>query len=251
MRTNYPRAVLLDQWFTGAWMSAAAFAIVVTCGIGVLLATKRNAAWPLAVAVPWFVIPTAGLLAYSAMYENIYLARHLTFTTPGVGLLLGVCITMVTAHRVRLTVIVLIVLALASLTAFVTQRQTDAKPDGGDYSAIADLIAAQAKPGDCVGFDTKPYEPLRAVAVAYPDAFADLNDIAVGMPAAYRAQLFARDLPLDSEEVVARLRSCSRLWAVIGRENPSRVLESATKQQLVIERRWLLKTDEVVLLGRY
>jgi mannosyltransferase len=251
MRTNYPRAVLLDQWFTGSWMSAAACAIVVACGIGVLLTTKRNAAWPLAVAVPWFVIPTAGLLAYSAMYENTYLARHLTFTTPGVGLLLGVCVTMVTAHRVRLTVIVLIVLALASLAAFVTQRQTDSKPGDGDYSAIADVIAAQAKPGDCVGFDTKPYEPLRAVAVAYPHAFADMKDIAAGMPAAYRAQLLTQDLPLDSLEVAARLRSCSQLWAVIGRENPSKVLDSATKQQLVIERRWVLKNDEVVLLGRH
>jgi mannosyltransferase len=185
------------------------------------------------------------------MYENIYLARYLTLTTPGVGLLLGVCVTMVTAHRVRMTVIVLIVLALASLTAFVTQRQTDSKPGGGDYSAIAHVIGAQAKPGDCVGFDTKPYEPLRAVAIAYPAAFADLKDIAGGMPAAYRAQLLTQDLPLDSLEVAARLRSCSRLWAVIGRENPSRVLDSAAKQQLVFERQWVLKTDEVVLLGRH
>ena len=125
MRTNYPRAVLLDQWFTGSWLSVVACAIVVACGIGVLLATKGNAAWLLAVAVPWFVIPTAGLLAYSAMYENIYLARHLTFTAPGVGLLLGVCVTMVTAHRVRIIMIVLTVLALApSLLSWGSARQT-------------------------------------------------------------------------------------------------------------------------------
>jgi mannosyltransferase len=251
MRTNYPRAVLLDQWFTGSWMSAAACAIVVGCGIGALLATKRDAAWPLAVAVPWFVIPTAGVLAYSAIYENIYLARHLTFTAPGVALLLGVCVTTITAHRIRITVVVLAVLALASLAAFVAQRKTDAKPDGGDYSAIAGVIAAQAKPGDCVAFDTKPYEPLRAAAVTYPDAFAHLNDISAGVPGAYRAQLFARDLPLDSEEVAARLQTCSRLWAVIGRADPARVLDAATAQQLVIERRWVLATNEVVLLERH
>jgi mannosyltransferase len=251
MRTNYPRAVLLDQWFAGSWMSAAACAIVVACGMGVLLATKRDAAWPLAVAVPWFVVPSAGLLAYSAMYENIYLARHLTFTTPGVALLLGVCVTAITAHRIRITVVVLAVLALASLNAFVAQRKTEAKPGGGDYSAIADVVAAQAKPGDCVTFDTKPYEPLRAAAVAYPDAFAHLNDIAAGVSGAYRAQLFARDLPLDSAQVAARLRGCSRLWAVIGRADPSRILDAATAQQLVIERRWVLTTNEVVLLGRH
>jgi mannosyltransferase len=251
MRTSYPRAVLLDQWFTGSWMSAAACAIVVACGIGVLLATKRDAAWPLAVAVPWFVIPTAGLLTYSAMYENIYLARHLAFTTPGVALLLGLCVTTVTAHRIRITVIVLTVLALASLAAFVAQRKTDAKPGGGEYSAIRDIIAAQAKPGDCVAFDTKPHVPLRAAAVAYPHAFADLNDITAGVPGAYRAQLLSQDLHFDSGEVAARLRSCSRLWAVIDGANPSRVLDAATKQQLVIERRWVLKTDEVVLLGRH
>ena len=277
-RTSYPRAVLLEQWFTGSRMSATACAIVVACGIGVLLArpdcpaspravprkrevpparpasspgSKRDAAWPLAVAVPWFVIPTASLLAYSAMHENIYQARYLTFTTPGVALLLGVCVTMLTHHRIRITVIVLTVLALASLLASVAQRKTYAKPGGGDYSAIADVIAAQAKPGDCVAFDTKPREPLRAAAVAYPDAFAGLNDIAAGVPGAYAAQLWAQDLPVDSGEVTARLRTCSRLWAVIGRANPSRVLDAATKQQLVIERRWVLKTDEVVLLGRH
>jgi mannosyltransferase len=251
MQTNYPRAVLLEQWFTGSWISAAACAIVVACGIGVLIATKPGgAAWPLAVAVPWFVIPTAGLLAYSAIYENIYLARHLTFTAPGVALLLGVCVTTLTAHRIQVTVLVLTVLALASLTAFVGQRKTDAKPGGGDYSAIAAVVAAQAKPGDCVAFDTKSYEPLRAAAIAYPRPFVDLDDIGAGMSGAYRAELLTQDLPPDSEQVGARLRNCSRLWLVIGGPSPSRLLRAATKQQLVIERRWVLETDEVLLLGR-
>ena len=89
------------------------------------------------------------------------------------------------------------------------------------------------------------------MAIAYPDAFADLNDVGAGMPAAYRAELLTQDLPPDSLEEAARLRSCSRLWVVIGGANPSRVLGAATKQQLVIERRWVLKTDEVVLLGRH
>jgi mannosyltransferase len=251
MQTSYPRAVLLDQWFTGSWTSAAACAIVVACGITVLMATKRDAAWPLAVAVPWFVIPTAGLLAYSAMYENIYLSRHLAFTTPGVALLLGVCVTTLTAHRIRFTVVVLTVLALASLATFLGQRKTDAKPGGADYLAIADTVAAQAKPGDCVAFDNKSYEPLRAVAVVYPHAFENLHDIEAGMSGAYRAELLTQDLLPDSGEVAARLRSCSRLWAVIGRATPSRVLDAATKQQLVIDRRWVLTSDEVVLLRRH
>jgi mannosyltransferase len=250
MQTSYPRAVLLDQWFTGSWISAAACTVVVACGISVLVATKRDAAWPLAVAVPWFVIPTAGVLAYSAMYENIYLARHLAFTAPGVALLLGVCVTTLTAQRIRVTVLVLTVLALASLPAFAEQRKTDAKPGGGDYSAIAGTVAAQAKPGDCIAFDTKSYEPLRAAAVAYPHAFANLHDVEAGMSGAYRAELLTQDLHPDSGKVAARLRSCSRLWAVIGRATPSRVLDAATKQQLVIERRWVLTTDEVVLLRR-
>jgi len=181
-QADYPHLIGLDQWFTWSKLSAASCALVVVVGLAVAALTRQDVTWPVAVAVPWFVIPTAAVVTYSVTVQHLYQPRYLTFTTPGLALLLGVGVIAVSDGRRRITAAVLALLALTSQGAFLTQRETYAKPGQADYSAIANVVAAQAKPGDCVAFDMTIFGPLRAAAAARPDAFVGLNDVAAGVP---------------------------------------------------------------------
>ncbi|MBV8927538.1 MAG: mannosyltransferase, partial [Mycobacteriaceae bacterium] len=204
--SGYLSGVLSEQWFTRSRLFMCACIVVLVWGAVILVIRRaRGAGTALAVAIPWIVVPTALLVAYSLWFGDVYQPRYLTYTAPGLGLLLGVCVVAIARDRARLVVLLLVALAVSSSTAFVTQRSRYGKPGGADYSAVADLIAHNARPHDCVAFGYAPREPLRAIAAARPDAFAQLDDVAAGMPAADAAQLWAADLPLDSDAVRPRL----------------------------------------------
>lgn len=202
----------------------------------------------MAVAVPWIAVPTALLVGYSLWFGDVYQPRYLTYTAPGLGLLLGVCVVAIARDRVRYVVLLLMVLAISSSTAFVTQRGRYGKPGGADYSAVADLIAANIRPHDCVVFGMAPREPLRAIAASRPNAFAALDDVAAGMPAPDAAQLWAEDLPLDSDPVRPRLAACAVLWAIDDRQSPSPAASAAEQQGFAVDRRWILNRTVVVRL---
>jgi mannosyltransferase len=249
-RADYPRAIMLDQWFTWSKLSAASCALVVVGGLTVAALTRRGVRWPVAVAVPWFMIPTAAVVIYSVTVRNLYQPRYLTFTTPGLALLVGVGVIALSDDRRRITAALLALLALISQGAFFTQRETYPKPGRADYSAIANVVAAQAKPGDCVAFDMTIYGPLRAVAGARPDAFMGLNDVAAGASASDSGQLWTEDLPLDSDTVTQRLAGCSALWTLVPLDAPSPVIDAAAKQGLMVAHQWTLNRNAVVLLRR-
>jgi mannosyltransferase len=250
-RRGYWAGVFSEQWLTGSRLFMCAGVVLLAWGTVVLLTGKANrAASALAVAVPWIVVPTAVLVGYSAWVSEVYQPRYLTYTAPGVGLLLGVCVRAIARDRPRIFVALLAVLALASSTAFVTQRGRYAKPGGADYSAIADVIAANARAHDCVAFGFAGQKPLRAAAAARPAAFAGLNDVAAGVSAADAAQLWAQDLPLDGDTVKPRLATCAVLWLVVDRGTPSADITSAQQQGFVVDRQWTLNRSAVLRLQR-
>ncbi|MBS4728376.1 mannosyltransferase [Mycobacterium sp. SM1] len=246
---NYLTEVLWQQWLTGSRLFLGTSIIVLAWG-SIALVSRRAGGHALAVAVPWVLVPTAILVGYSAWVSDIYAPRYLTYTGPGLALLLGVCIAAIAQNRLRILMVLLTMLALSSSTAFVTQRSTYGKPGGADYSEIARVIKSSSRPHDCVVFGFAGREPLRAAAAARPDAFAQLNDVAAGVSGADAAQLWAQDLPLDSAVVRRRLAVCPVLWAIIDRKMPSPVVDAARRLGFVIDREWVLNRSTVIRLTK-
>jgi mannosyltransferase len=147
-------------------------------------------------------------------------------------------------------VVILIIVALSSSTAFVTQRSVYGKPGGADYSQIANLVKTNSRPHDCVAFGSADHEPLRAAAAARPDAFARLDDVAAGVPGPYAAQLWTQDLPLGSDAVRPRLAACTVLWAIVDRTTPSPVVNLAERQGFKLDHEWILHRSKVIRLKR-
>ena len=248
---GYLAGVLWEQWFTRSRLFGCA-CVVVLAWAAVALVTRRagGAYGGLAVALPWITVPTGLLVGYSALVHDVYQPRYLTYTAPGVGLLLGVCVVAIARERSRILLVLLVILALSAGTAFVEQRGRYAKPGGADYSQIADLIGGVAKPHDCVVFGFAGQEPLRASAAARPDAFAALRDVAAGVSGADAAQLWTQDLPLGSDIVKPRLAACPVLWAVVDRWAPAPVVDAAKQQGFAVDRQWTLNRSIVVRLKR-
>jgi mannosyltransferase len=247
---RYVTGVVWQQWLVGSRLFMCAAVVLFVWG-SVLLITRKAGGGALAVALPWVVVPTGVLVGYSMIASNVYSPRYLTYTAPGVGLLLGVCVAAIARERLRALVALLVLLALSSSTAFLTQRSRYGKPGGADYSEIASVIKTNSRPHDCVVFGSADHEPLRAAAAARPDAFGHLDDVAAGIPGAYAAQLWTQDLPLDSDAVKPRLANCTVLWAVIDRSTPSPVVNVAEQQGFTVDRQWMLHRSNVIRLKRH
>ena len=122
---------------------------------------------------------------YSALAQPIYLDRYLTFTVPGMALLIAVCVRRLSRNAVQ-AIGLLAVLAIVAIPNYLDQRDRYAKM-GMDYSDVADLIKARAAPGDCLLLDdTVTWEPapIRAMVQSRPDAYQSLIDVGAGQSAA-------------------------------------------------------------------
>jgi mannosyltransferase len=140
----------------------------------------------------WMVVPTAISLIYSAVSDPFYYPRYLFFTTPAMAVVLAVCIVGI-ARKQQWIAAILIMLTVAAFPNYLlSQRQRYAK-ESWDYSDVADLISAQAAPGDCLLVDNTVGwlpGPVRAVLAARPDAYRPLVDVGRGVPAAKRETLW-------------------------------------------------------------
>lgn len=170
-------------------------------------------------AAGWVVLPTAGLLVYSALFEPIYYPRYLCYTAPAMALLLAASI--VTVARTRETVTAtLAILALAATPNYVFVQRGPYAKEGMDFSQVADLITAQAAPGDCLIMDNtvtwKP-GPIRPLIAARPAAYEKLVDPGRGLRAVQRNGLW--DAHVAIWAVADRVRRCTVLWTVSDRDH--------------------------------
>ncbi len=250
-RGGYLSGVLSEQWLTGSRLFLCGSVLVAGWGAVLLITRRANGArQALAVAVPWIVVPTAILIGYSYFVQDAYQPRYLTYTAPGFGLLLGVCVVAIARKRLAVLVVLLVLLALAASTAFATQRSRYGKPGGADYSAIADVVQRNARPHDCVAYGFARHEPLRAAAAAQPAAFSRLDDVTAGVPGDYAAQLWTQDLPLDNDTVKPRLAICAVLWIVIDRATPSPLVNTAEQQGFRVSQQWNLHRSTVLRMAK-
>ena len=172
----------------------------------------------LLVCAAWIVVPTAVTVIYSAFGEPVYYARYLTFTAPAMAVVLAICI--VTLARKPLAVAaVLILFAGAGLPNYLFSQRTTYAKEGWDYSHVADVISAHAKPGDCLLVDNTVRwapGPIRALVATRPAAFAPLADIERAAPGPEYGHLW--DGHIAVWLVLPRLNKCSTVWTISSRD---------------------------------
>ncbi len=210
--------VVVQQYFERSPPFALLSALVIGAAIAVWLSRSAQLAQAdrklLVLAVAWLAIPTAPILIYSALVHSIYTPRYLSFTAPGMALILGVCAAAVAVKPWTTAVIVGLFAVVAVPNYLLVQRNPYAKY-GMDYSQVADLITARAAPGDCLLVnDTVTFmpAPMRPLLAARPDAYRKLIDLTLWQRATDRNDVF--DTNLIPEVVAQPLSHCGVVWII-------------------------------------
>jgi mannosyltransferase len=210
--------VLMQQYFERSPPFAILSALLIFAAIALWFSGSARLASSerqlLVLAAGWLVIPTATILTYSALVHPIYTPRYLCFTAPAMALILGVCGGAVAA-RPWVTAALVGLFAVAAAPNYVRAQRDPYAKYGMDYSQVADLITAQAAPGDCLLVnDTVTFmpAPMRPLLAARPDAYRKLVDLTLWQRATDRNDVF--DTNLIPEVVAKPLSHCGVVWIV-------------------------------------
>jgi mannosyltransferase len=162
----------------------------------------------------WLLIPTVATVAYSAMVKPVYYPRYLICTAPAMAILLAVAVTTIASSRRAVAGVVALLVIAATPNYVVNQRDRYTK-EGWDYSAVADVIDAHARPGDCLLVDNTTRwmpGPIRALPAGRPASFAKLQDPGLGP----RRQSLGRlwDGHLGVSALTDELAGCPTIWTI-------------------------------------
>jgi mannosyltransferase len=215
--------VVVQQYFERSPPFAVLSALVVAAAIVLWRCTSTKLAEAdrqlLTLAVAWMVIPTALIVIASVLVHPIYTPRYLSFTAPAMALILGVCIGALAVKPWVATALISLFAVAAAPNYIRAQRSPYAKY-GMDYSQVADLITAQAAPGDCLLVnDTVTFmpAPMRPLMAARPDAYRKLIDLTLWQRATDRRDVF--DTNLIPEVVAKPLSQCGVVWIITQADN--------------------------------
>ncbi|GLY31179.1 glycosyltransferase family 39 protein [Kineosporia sp. NBRC 101731] len=179
----------------------------------------------LALGLAWAVLPTVMLWSVSQIHP-LYDWRYVFFTVPGGALALA---SLATLLRVRYLAIMLLVFTLggAHMQAVYRWRATG---HSENLRGVAQTIESQAQPGDAVIFLP---ESRRVVKLAYPAAFDEVDDIALGQTGARSATLFG--VEATTADITKALRKRTRIWVVTSNTRLGESAEDpeADKQRLL------------------
>jgi mannosyltransferase len=210
--------VAMQQYFERSPPFAILSALIVATAIILWLLTSAHLVEGdrqlLTLAIGWLVVPTAVIVIWSALVHPVYTPRYLCFTAPAMALVLGVCIGALAVTRWAAAAIVCL-LAIAAAPNYVSAQRSPYAKYGMDYSQVADLITAEAAPGDCLLVnDTVTFmpAPMRPLMAARPDAYRKLIDLTLWQRATDRNDVF--DTNLIPEVVAKPLSHCRVLWII-------------------------------------
>ena len=216
--------VLFEPWFETSLVSAA-LAVGLLIALGTRLADRsRTPATVVLLGAVWVIAPTVLLLVADLVAGPVYLARYLTFASPGLALLLGAaCIGW---RRRWIGTVLVVAVVLASVPTIVTQRLPDAKGGGSDLRPVAAQIAGHAHPGDAFvlgNAGTISSRPRQAFA-AYPGRFAGLDDVALEESATelgtFTDETYSVTDTTGFRVLDARLKGHHRLWLATLADDP-------------------------------
>lgn len=176
--------VAVDQWFDHSYLfAAAAWSLVIAAGV---LWWRRGVPSdllvPLRCGVAAALVPLAVILLVSPVVPS-YVGRYVSFTVPGVVLVLAVAAATVArvlpASRASGAVL-MAVLAVTAIPGYLWQHSPLSKPGGSDFTYAARYIRDNARPGDCVFFQVQPSWAWPSLRIAYdglPGMFDGLTDM--------------------------------------------------------------------------
>jgi mannosyltransferase len=200
-------------------------------GVVASLAAGPRSLSPATVALPWLVAPPAILLAVSTTHP-VYDQRYVEFCLPGLAICTAAGITWlwraVAGGLGRLfpggrgaigwlaclpAVAAAVALTVALQPADAVVRQPSYRPDNLEYEA--QIIAANAKPGDIVFFI-----PLndRIVSMPFPGPWQQLRDIALADSPVSSNTLYGTDV--SPAGLLRRFTHVTRVWVVSSSEVP-------------------------------
>jgi mannosyltransferase len=227
--------VAVQQYFERSPLFAIVSAVIVATAIVVWLCTSAQLVQTdrqlLTLAIAWIVIPTAVILSWSAFDQPIYTPRYLSFTAPAMPVVLGVCIGAL-AVRPWIAGALVSLFALAAAPNYILAQRSPYAKYGMDYSQVADLIAANAAPGDCLLVnDTVTFmpAPMRPLLAARPDAYRKLIDLSLWQRATDRNDIF--DTNLIPEATAGPLSDCRVVWIITQADTSVRAHEQGPMLQ--------------------
>ncbi|MCM2575769.1 glycosyltransferase family 39 protein [Streptomyces meridianus] len=166
-------------------------------------------------ALPLLVLPPALLFAVSQLHP-VYAERYVLFALPGFCLLVAAGIERmadaVTPWAVAMPLTAALLVAFTFGGQFGTHlylRSPESRPD--DQRAVARLVQRSAEPRDAILFLGGD---RRKAAVAYPDAFAGLDDVALDRSPARSGTLYGTELA--PERLHAAMADVRRVWVLEG-----------------------------------
>jgi mannosyltransferase len=205
--------VLVEPWFESSVASA------IVCWLLLIVAALRWRAVRAAVASPWLVVaggwilvPTVLLVMANLAFGPLYTSRYLSFTAPGMALLLAASLAAFPWRRaLAVGVAVLVIVAAPN---YVAQRGPVAKNGGSDLRQIAQTVRAHARAGDAIVFQNASTPALhpRQSLYGYPRLYAGLRD--VSLVTAFPATGTFFDRTVDVAGLGPRLTGVTTLWFV-------------------------------------
>ena len=160
------------------------------------------------------MIRTALIVIWSALIDPIYMPRYLCFTAPALALILGACVAAF-AVKPWIAAAIVSLFALAAAPNYLLVQHSPYAKYGMDYSQLADLITANAAPGDCLlANDTVTFMPalMRPLMAMRPDAYRKLIDLSLWQRATDRNDVFETNL--IPEASAGPLSDCHVMWII-------------------------------------
>lgn len=220
-RPTFSAVVALAYNGAGSWRLITPIFTLAVGGVlaGLFIDRSHRPFTPGIVAFPWMVLPPALLIGVSEIHP-FYDERYVEFCLPALAILVawGIAwlarIAMLTPlGRIGLAWLPSAFVILGLLALLVTPdrqiRTNNARPD--NLNAAAYLVKTHAKPGDIIF-----YIPIsgRVLALAYPNAFKDLRDIALNQSPLASATIYGTDV--SPAVLKRRFVNVTRVWTVSG-----------------------------------
>lgn len=180
-------SVFVDQWFGTSLVAVLCWAgIVAVIAWQLTLWVRAGRLAPpepnsppniVLIGATWLLVPAVILLTVNFV-DAIYSSRYLTFAAPAAALLLGALLGRI--RPIGVAAVLTAAFLVITWPAYQSQRTPYAK-NSSDWAQVADVISANAHPGDGMLFDEhiNPSKRPRLGMRVYPSAYVGLVDIAL------------------------------------------------------------------------
>jgi mannosyltransferase len=251
---------LAEKFFgSSPWLPAFVVGLVVLGTVAeVRLWRRREGGGLVAVAVPLLVVPVVVLLTVS-LVQPLFEVRYVLFCVAGLPLLAARGVEQLAAVAVRATSRTAVGWAVAGLLVAAVslaqlpdlRHERTAGSRSQDFAGVAAVVRAHAQPGDAVIFIPPT---LRVGAMAYPDGFRQVDDVALDRSAKRAANLRGtnRKPPAVRDTMLSR----QRIWVIgfnswMRRTDQTAPIEMAVlREHFVQERKFPVHGVEVALYVR-